>query len=708
MVQTVSNPGPSFIPAPSAPLALSYFLPLPDPVTPCQHGLVESAPKSTREINSMLNADALKQLSQLKTDIRSSKEFAEGRVRGSNGKFGFVELEDGREAFLPPNEMERVFPGDQVRVCISQENKGKLTAELDALINSQLDYLVGQYVQRGQGHFIQPTQNGLTRWIFLPPKARGKAQPGEFIACIVNRHPFKDGRAQAKVETIIGKPEMPGIEHAYVVAQYKLPEQFGQAAEKQAGTIADQITSITTERKDLSELGFVTIDAESTRDMDDALTVTAREGGWTLHIAIADPSSVIKEDSPLDQEAFKRAHSQYLPGETLPMLPRNLCEDLFSLIPGELRPALVVHIDIENDGKIASSQYEFAAIRSQHKLSYNQVSQFVEGDETAVPEEQKESLRNLAALYKARAKYRAGHSLAMEDRPDYEIHLNEQRKIERIEKQDRNIAQRMVEEAMLATNISIGAKLAELQQGCFSVHLGFREERMGEVRSLLKEMLPEHAEKDLSQLENYLALVKHLETHEDDKMRNLLAVLKRMLRPGQFDNKAGTHLGLGLGAYATVTSPIRKYNDLHNHRVLRAAKQETSAKNLSDEQIEALQDSLVRGRQANRALEQWLYTQFMQDKVGQAFTGKIALVNGAGLGVRLDQFGIDGFVRLNGNKKNLPTFDGKHLILTHDEQSFQLEQSVTVKVVSADVDKRRVAFELVKESSQDSSATENN
>ena len=645
----------------------------------------------------MLNADALKQLNQLKTDIRSSKEFAEGRVRGSNGKFGFVVLDDGREAFLPPPEMERVFPGDRVRVSLNEDEKekGKLSAELDSLIESELKYLVGQYVQRGQGHFIQPSQNGFSRWIFLPPRARGKAQPGEFIACSVNRHPFKDGKAQARVESVIGKPDMPGIEHAFVVAQHRLSEQFSDAALKQAEEIKGKLDSVTAERKDLSEYGFATIDAASTRDMDDALAVTTRDGGWTLHIAIADPSSLIEADSPLDKEAFKRAHSQYLPGETLPMLPRDLCEHLFSLVEGELRPVLAAHIDIDQDGSIGPAKYEFGAIRSQAKLSYEQVSKFIDGDDSAVPAEQMESLRNLAALSAARAEYRAGHSLLMEDRPDYAIYLNDKRKIERIEKQERNVAQRMVEEAMLATNIAMGHQLAELQQGCFSVHLGFRDERMGEVKSLLKEFLPEHAEKDLHQRENYLALVKYLETHDEPQMRNILAVLKRMLRPGQLSNTAGAHLGLGLDAYATVTSPIRKYNDLHNHRVLRAAVTKQQCKALGDAQIEAMQDSLIRGRQANRALEQWLYTQFMQDKVGQEFSGKVTLVNGAGLGVRLDDNGIDGFVRLNGNKKKLPKFDGKHLILTHDEQTYQLEQPVTVKVASVDVDKRRIALELV-------------
>jgi len=647
----------------------------------------------------MLNADALQQLKQLKSNIRSSKEFTEGRVRGSNGKFGFVVLDDGREAFLPPAEMERVFPGDRVRVSLSEEDKGKLSAELDELLESELTYLVGQYVQRGQGHFVQPSENGLSRWIFLPPKARGNAQPGEFIACKVNRHPFKDGKAQAKVETVIGKPDMPGIEHAFVVAQHQLPEQFSQGALKQAEEIKAKLESATAGRQDLSELGFATIDAPSTLDMDDALAVSRRDSGWTLHIAIADPSSLIEEGSPLDREAFKRAHSQYLPGETLPMLPRDLCENLFSLLAGELRPVLAIHIDIDSDGNVGDSRYEFAAIRSQHKLSYEQVSRFIEGDDSAVPEEQRESLHNLADLSAARASYRAGHSLIMEDRPDYAIFLDSQRKIERIEKQERNVAQRMVEEAMLATNICIGRKLAEMQQGCFSVHLGFRDERMGEVKSLLKETLPPDikervAEKDLHQLENYLALVKYLETHQEPQMQNLLAVLKRMLRPGQLDNKPGAHLGLGLEAYATVTSPIRKYNDLHNHRVLRAAAEEQQARPLSDEQIEALQGSLVRGRQANRALEQWLYAQFMQGRKGQAFTGRITLVNGAGLGVRLDENGIDGFVRLNSDKKNLPQFDGKHLRLTHNEKTYQLEQKVTVKVSAVDVDKRRIALEL--------------
>lgn len=653
----------------------------------------------------MLNSDALKQLTQLKTDIRSTKEFAEGRVRGSNGKFGFVVLDDGREAFLPPTEMDRVFPGDRVRVSLTEEDKGKISAELDRLIDSELKYLVGQYVQRGQGHFVQPSEHGLSRWIFLPPRARGKAQPGEFIACSVTRHPFKDGKSQAKVETVIGKPDMAGIEHAFVVAQYRLQNQFGKAALEQAEAIPAKLEALCAERVDRSDLGFVTIDAETTKDMDDALAVTESDSGWTLHIAVADPSCLIDAGSQLDKEAQARANSVYLVGETLPMLPANLCENSFSLIAGELRPVLVMHIEVGKDGALNGFDYEFAAIRSQHKLSYVQVAQFIDGDDSAAPAEQHDSLRHLDALSKARAEYRAGHSLVMEDRPDYDLILNDQRKIERIEKQQRTVAQRMVEEAMLAANISAGEKLAALGGGCFSIHLGFRDERMAEIRTLLKEVLPEYAEQDLHQLDVYLKLVKELEAHSDAEMHNVLAVLKRMLRPGELSNKAAPHLGLGLNHYATVTSPIRKFNDLHNHRVLRAALQGENAPALEDAQGEALQQSVSTGRQADRALQQWLFCQFLEGKTGEHCTGTITLVNGAGIGVRLDDFGINGFVRFN-SKKNPFEFDGKRLRITRGEETFQLDQQVPVKIAAVDTDKRRIALELCSDNSNTSASAE--
>ncbi|GMG88514.1 VacB/RNase II family 3'-5' exoribonuclease [Biformimicrobium ophioploci] len=642
----------------------------------------------------MLNRDALGQLSQLKNEIRQSKAYSEGVVRGTNGKFGFVVLDDGSESFLPPAEMERVFPGDRVRVSIEDKGEGKSEAELDALLEQGVTRLVGQYIQRGQGHFVQPHIPGFNRWIFLPPKSRGKASPGDYIACTISRHPFKDGRGQAKVTEVIGNPDQAGIEHHYTIAQFELPAAFPEALEKEAAQLAEKLPEVVATRRDASDLGFVTIDAETTRDMDDALAIEKTDNGWLLHVAIADPASLIEPESTLDNEARKRATSVYLPGQTLNMMPAVLGENAFSLIPGEARPVVIASIEITSDGSIHNCKFEEAAITSGAKLSYKAVAELLEnGGSEQVDASLHERLRELQACANARLEYRSEHTALMEERPEYRLILDDKLHIERIALRQRNAAHRLVEEAMLAANICIGEKLAECQAGIFSEHLGFRDERMEEVRAILREQAPEFADRDLHQLDNYVELIRHLDGNPEKHA--VLAVLKRMLRPGAFAPAAGPHLGLGLAQYATATSPIRKYNDLHNHRILKAALGGNEMPAIEPQQVEDLQAQVVLGRRADRLLEQWLHCIFLTDKIGAEYAGTVVRVTGSGIGVRLNDNGIEGFIRIRTGKKTDATFDGKYLTLTKGEQRYQLDQQVTVKIDSVDLGRRNIQLALV-------------
>ena len=152
----------------------------------------------------MLNSNALEQLSQLKQEIRANKDFAQGVVRGSKGRFGFVILDDEREAFLNPDQMQKVFPGDRVEVSLSKNEKDQYEATLEKLISSELKEFVGSYLDRGKAHFVVPDVHMLSRWIFLPPKNRSGAKAGDLIRCKITRHPFQDGKSQAKVIAIIG------------------------------------------------------------------------------------------------------------------------------------------------------------------------------------------------------------------------------------------------------------------------------------------------------------------------------------------------------------------------------------------------------------------------------------------------------------------------------------------------------------------------
>ena len=132
----------------------------------------------------MFDNSTLSQLKQLKKDIEDSKEYAEGIVKGTQRKFGFVVLADGREIFLNPDEMTKVFPGDNVKILITTEQsktkdknaKPKVSGVLQALLQSPLKEFNGRYIIKGQGHFVEPDLPQLNRWIFIPPAARKKCR----------------------------------------------------------------------------------------------------------------------------------------------------------------------------------------------------------------------------------------------------------------------------------------------------------------------------------------------------------------------------------------------------------------------------------------------------------------------------------------------------------------------------------------------------
>ncbi|MYM62775.1 VacB/RNase II family 3'-5' exoribonuclease [Pseudomaricurvus sp. HS19] len=653
-------------------------------------------------VSPMLDANALSQLTQLKQNIRADKNLATGTIRGSQGRFGFVTLDDGRDIFLPPDEMARVLPGDRVEVALgdSGESNGegenrKLQAELDKLLDSPQKVVVGQYLIRGKGHFVAVDMPQLNRWIFLPPKARSNAKEGDYLLCRITRHPFEDGKGQAKVTEVLGSPGEAGIEHKVTCRKYQLKgewskEQLQQVKEIQARSL-QQLPDYAG-RAQLQQLPFVTIDSATTMDMDDALCVERRGDGWQLTVAIADPSSTIAPGTALDKVALKRANTAYLPGRAISMLPQELSHNTYSLVPGEERPALVCHMQVESDGRISDTRFEFGLIRSHHKLSYLGVADWLQNDNTdAVPAECQPMLRELAECSHALNRYRAEHLLLMEERDDYYLQLDDKWHISAIRRDQRNLAQQIVEEAMLATNRCAGDLLAQHPgHGLFSGHGGFRPERLESIKAILQQELPQLAELDLATLDGYRQLIRQLQQNADTA--GLLAAFRLMLQASELTTEALPHMGLGMDYYATVTSPIRRYNDLHNHRALRAILEQSSGEALNAEQLGTLQQGASSARQASRDLEQWLHCLFLQQQPAATWAGRVSRVTSQGVSVVLTDWGINGFVKLDPKAYQ---FDQDRMTLSSDEGGFVLNQEVQVTLERVDLDKKRINFALV-------------
>jgi len=636
----------------------------------------------------MLDANALSQLNQLKSNIQASKDYAEGEVAATGGRFGFVRTDDGRDAYLAPDRMEKVLPGDRVKVSITENKDGKLEAALEKLLTSEITKFVGQYRIKGNAHFVVPQGGKFNRWIFIPPKHRKNAAEGEFVVAKMSRHPFSDGKAQAHVLFRIGAPEDPYIEHKYVKAKYDLNYRIEDAAKAETDQIAITTEKLAETRTDISEALFFTIDSPSTLDMDDALSITRAADGYLLTVAIAAPGEFINESSALATQALSAGQTVYLAGGAVPMLPAKLAHHAFSLEENKVKAALICQISISADGALTDFSFTNAAIKSAHKLNYAQVAEFLQDDHDTVPEEVKSSLTLLLEMSSARRRFREQNHVVMEEQDDYDFKLDDRGHIAEILSQSRNLAQQIVEESMIATNMCAGEFLQQHKTGLHSVHLGFREDRLGEVKALLKE--EELPTDNLDSLEGYLALLHSLKN--DESKQALVYPLRRMMRASEISAEPGPHFGLGLPHYATITSPIRRFADLYNHWCIQAILSEKELPKPSSALIEQLNKTIGNGRQADRELHQWLICLFTANRLGTQADGKIRIVTQQGFGVKIIENGIEGFVLFD--KKAEKTFDAKRMTLQVGAHAYRMGDTVSVKIKSVDLDKRRIAFEL--------------
>ena len=662
----------------------------------------------------MLNLDALSQLKSLKQDIHSSIPRHEGKVRATGGRYGFVNTDDNQQFFLNPDEMDKVLSGDIIAFKVEETKEGKSQAIIEKLISTAQDEFVGQYIVKGKGHFISPEHPSFNRWVFVPPAQRNGAKDGDLVGCKISQHPYPHGKVQAQVLDVIGQTTDRQIESNMMVRKWDIAGEFSEDCQNEAQallSVMDQATAAEP-RTDLTATTWLTIDSAMSRDLDDALSCQKTDSGWSLQVAIADPSCAIKPGSDLDKEALRRSTSSYFIDNMIPMLPSSLSEGAFSLLPNQVRPALVCHLDISEQGDITDYRLEAALIESKAKLSYTQVAAFLD-DSTSADEQLTETIKsvltdlNLCAL--ALNGSRRKNNLVLDDRIEYKAYLNDLGKVDQIVSMERNIAHKLVEECMVAVNRSVADFLSQKEHGLFIQHAGIRSERQGEARALVKEQLNVANPEKISTLEGFVEIQQIIAAGNPEAENNkfelpLQAILARQLERSKFGTEAKPHVGMGLAAYTTFTSPIRKYNDLLVHRLVKSYLFERKMDVISDDVLaqlgKAQNNSRMAAWQADQWLKaEWLHRQFALEKESNSVSkeglkreGQIVQVNSGGFTVRLEGNGIEGQVDVRRNKEW--KFDTKTMTHKHGEKTYRLEQPVTVTIASITPVLREVKYNL--------------
>ncbi|NTX79040.1 exoribonuclease II [Serratia proteamaculans] len=582
-------------------------------------------------------------LAQLKQQLHSQTPRVEGVVKGTEKGFGFLEVDGQKSYFIPPPYMKKVMHGDRVSATLHTE-KDREIAEPETLIEPFLSRFVGRVQKRDDRLSIVPDHPLLKDAIQCRP-ARGlnhNFQAGDWAVAEMCRHPLKGDRGfNADLTQFITDGEDHLAPWWVTLARHNLEKEAPEM-------IAISEPDASLPREDLTALNFVTIDSASTEDMDDALFVQDNgDGSLQLTIAIADPTAYVEQGSPLDEIARKRAFTNYLPGFNIPMLPRDLSDNLCSLRPNQRRPVLACRVTIGADGALADDIRFFAAeIESKAKLVYDEVSDWLEGIAGWQPpsDDIAQQITLLKRVCDARNSWRHQHALVFKDRPDYRFVLGEKGEVLEIVTEQRRSANRIVEECMIASNVCAAIVLRDrLGFGIYNVHTGFDPLLVEQAVTVLQANGVEADAEKLLTLEGFCELRRHLDSQPTQFLDSRI---RRSQTYAEISTTPGPHYGLGLEAYATWTSPIRKYGDMVNHRLLKAIIAEQSAEKPQDEVTVQLAERRRLNRMAERDVGDWLYARYLKDKAGtdERFNAEIIDVTRGGLRVRLLDNGAVAFI----------------------------------------------------------------
>ncbi|HGK6635879.1 TPA: ribonuclease R [Legionella pneumophila] len=632
-----------------------------------------------------------------------------GTVQGHPDGFGFFIPDDGSEDMvLSAKEMRAVMHGDMVLAYQSGlDRRGRPEAKIHEVLEHANTTVVGRFFTDHGVNFVIPDSKRLTQDISIPQEFIGEAKNGQIVLVELIAYPNKRSQAIGRVIHILGEHMAPGMEIQVAIHAHGIPFEWPDDVLAEVGKIPQQISEEQLKgRTDLRNLPFVTIDGEDAKDFDDAVYCYKKpKGGFQLYVAIADVSHYVAKDSALDQEAARRGNSVYFPGKVVPMLPEALSNGVCSLNPHVDRLCMVAELSITQEGKISRSRFYRAVIHSHARLTYTAVGAWLEQGKT---DEKHQALwpmlESLYDLYHILLDTRRLRGAMDFETTETRIEFDENKKIKCIVPVIRNDAHKLIEECMLAANVATARFLEKAEiPTLYRVHAAPEEDKITALRQFLGELGlslgggRKPGPKDFQRTMNMIG---------DRPEKHLIeTVMLRSLKQAQYVESNEGHFGLAYSAYTHFTSPIRRFPDLLIHRAIGHLLDNHPVYEFeySHEDMNRLgKHSSMTERRADEATREvitWLKCEYMQDKLGQVFKGRISAVTSFGIFVELDEIYVEGLVHVTSLKNDYYTFDSaKHrLIGARGGQVYRLGDKMTVLVARVDLNERKIDFEPVED-----------
>ncbi|TQK10957.1 RNAse R [Herbaspirillum sp. SJZ107] len=695
----------------------------------------------TRRLNAMERDGQIRANASGEYQLTDHSSFVSGRVSAHRDGFGFViPDEGGDDLFLPDKEMQKVLHGDRVLArVIGTDRRGRPEGTIVEVVERANTHIIGRLLQEDGVWKVAPEDKRIGQDILLAGRP-DKAKAGQVVSVELVEQPSRFKQPTGRIVEVLGELDDPGMEIEIAVRKFGVPHVFSAAALKQANKLPNEVRDIDLgERVDLRDVPLVTIDGADARDFDDAVycepVKIGRTRGYRLLVAIADVSNYVKPGDPLDDDAIERSTSVYFPRRVIPMLPEKLSNGLCSLNPAVDRLTLVCDMVVSLEGEVGAYQFYPAVMHSAARLTYDEVATILgntQGPEAGRRPGIVPHLLHLNEVFRALLKARQERGAIDFETTETYIVSNAMGKIEKILPRTRNDAHRLIEECMLAANVCAADFLIRHDQpSTFRIHAVPTEEKLNQLRTFLKQAGLNLGGGTTPQARDYAELMQRIKERPDATL--LQTMLLRSMQQAVYSPDNVGHFGLAYEHYAHFTSPIRRYPDLLTHRaikaVLKGKKYEPTGIDLSklnttlsnSARKQAAKDKLEgrqkdpkdltiwdalgvhcsanerRADEASRDVENWLKCYYMQDKLGEEFTGVISGVTPFGIFVQLNELFVEGLVHISGlGTGDYFQYDEARHELRSDRtgKAFKLTDQVTVQVARVDLESRKIDLVL--------------
>lgn len=619
--------------------------------------------------------------------------------------YGFVipDSPTERDIFIPPHGTAGAMNGD--RVIVRLEQRAKREGRIIRILERETKRIVGTVDRVGPILYLQPRRRLGTEQIVL---TQGSENPkvGDLVLAEIVSYQRGNNPIVAKVSKILEKPKSPREDVDILIYEYDLPRKFPSQVLEQARKILKRgITKRDLkDRVVLTELSAVTIDGETAKDFDDAVSIEKNKKGFTLWVHIADVSHYVKLNSPIDIEARERATSIYFPDRVIPMLPPELSENLCSLLPKKPRLTFTVEMHFSSSGERREVKFYPSVIETKERMTYTSVKRIlVDRDREEIRRYSSlvrdfENMAELCELLKSRRRKRGSLDF---DLPEPEVLLDIKGDPEAIIKAERNLAHFIIEEFMIAANEAVAEFLYSLGiPSLYRVHEEPESNKVQKITRIIRNLGLIREELKPKNFSEFLAQLKGTELEE---IVNYLVL--RSLKQARYSPENVGHFGLASPCYTHFTSPIRRYPDLVVHRIL---KDYLKKKKISKEKTRFLEETLPdiavhsskmerRADSVERDSIQIMRVWFMKDRVGEEFTAKVTMVTPEGLRVRLDDFYVEGFLHLSHMTDDFYQYDEKRYAIVglRRKRKFTIGTPLRVLVSKVSLEEREILFDLL-------------